>query len=81
VTSDKAAHIIKLLQDNFISPYKILYMLDPTQADHFKARNQSNGCCSSNHITITDDQLSKTEKLLKELISQPNLAKNLNQIL
>ena len=81
LTTDSTAHTIRLLQDNFISPYKILYMLQPTQADHFKARNQSTGCCSSNHITISDGQLTKTEKALKELISQSNLARHLNTIL
>ena len=47
-------HILSLLLNNFISPYKILFMLDPKQADHFKARNQSSGCCAANHITIKD---------------------------
>ena len=52
-------HIISLLQNNYISPYKILYLLDPKQADHFKLRNQSSGCCASNHITISDRDLTK----------------------
>jgi len=56
---DRIEHIITLLQDNYISPYKILYLLDPKQADHFKLRNQSSGCCASNHITIADQNLTK----------------------
>jgi len=32
-------HLISLLQDTFISPYKIMYLLDPKQADNFKNRN------------------------------------------
>lgn len=56
-------------------------MLDPTQADHFKQRNQPQGCCTANHITIPGAQLTHTEKLLSQLITPPQVAKNLDKIL
>lgn len=60
-SSEKQAilHVIKLLQSKFISPYKIMYMLDQKQADYFKSRNSNGGCCSSSSITIKEQDLTK----------------------
>ena len=65
----------------FLSPYKVLYLLDPVQADLFKSRNSGNGCCVANHITIPNAQLTPTEKILKELVSARHLRNNLEAIL
>lgn len=80
-STGRTAHLIQLLQNNFVSPYKILHSLDPVQADYFKSRNQSSGCCSSNHITIPNAQLSRTESALKELTSYSSLCIHLDSIL
>ena len=44
-------HLIWLLQNKFISPYKVMFLLDKQQADHFKQRNQ-HSCCNQTQITI-----------------------------
>lgn len=56
-------------------------MLDPTQADHFKKRNQSQGCCTSNHITIPPSQLTSTEQHLSAILSPPQVTLHLDAIL
>lgn len=74
-------HTVGLLLEKFISPYKILYLLDPTQADHFKQRNQSQGCCTSNHITISSSELTSTEQILASMITPAQVTLHLDSIL
>lgn len=52
LTEEEVSHIMNLLKHKFISPYKIIYMIDQKEADYFKSRNQGSGCCASSEITI-----------------------------
>jgi hypothetical protein len=56
-------------------------MISQQEADLFKLRNQSHGCCSSSLITIPKDQMTKTELLLAEAIRDSLKINNLNKIL
>lgn len=56
---EEIEHVVKLLKQKFISPYKIIYMIDQKEADYFKARNQSSGCCTATEITIAAKDQSK----------------------
>jgi hypothetical protein len=77
----KLGYTVQLLREHFLAPFKILYMLDPTQADRFKRRNQGKGCCTSNKITIPLEEQSQTEKWLAEMLSPAWLASHLDGIL
>ena len=35
----KIAFVVNMILEHFIAPHKVLYLLDPVQADKFKARN------------------------------------------
>ena len=53
------AFVVNILLEHFISPHKVLYLLDPVQADKFKARNEGKGCCASHKITIPQASLTQ----------------------
>jgi len=53
-------------------------MINQQQADHFKARNQKSGCCSSSSITIPKHEMTKAELYLSEQICEPALKSRLN---
>lgn len=59
INENQVGHLVKLLKQKFISPYKIMYMVDQKEADYFKSRNQNNGCCSSSEITIPAGEQTK----------------------
>ena len=70
--------------EHFVNPHKILYLLDPVQADKFKVRNQTKGgssCCSSHRITIADKDLSQNERWLKEMLTPSFLVQHIDTIL
>lgn len=64
IENKEVEYMIRLLKQKFISPYKIIYMIDQKQADYFKSRNQNTGCCTSAQITIPYADQTKTEKSL-----------------
>lgn len=73
--------MVSLLLSSFTSPFKILHMLDPTQADSFQRRNPSAGCCPSPHINIPHHQLTPTEKLLQEMLTPQQVLLRLDEVL
>lgn len=59
VTEAETDHICRLLKQKFISPYKIIYLIDQKEADYFKSRNQNFGCCTASEITISKTKQTK----------------------
>lgn len=45
-----------------------MYMINQQDADLFKKRNLSCGCCTSSSITIPKDQMTRSELFLAQAI-------------
>ena len=56
-------------------------MIDQKQADYFKIRNGSKGCCVDSHINIPRDDMSRLEKIVDEKCSRGYLLTNLDSLL
>lgn len=56
-------------------------MISQQEADLFKKRNQSCGCCSSSSISIPKDQMTRTQSFLNQTIEDCLKIKNLDKIL
>ena len=55
---------MNVIKQRYMSPYKIIYMINQQEADYFKLRNQGKGCCGSAIISIRKEQMTKTELFL-----------------
>lgn len=72
-------HLLNLLQQKFISQYKIIYMIDQKEADYFKHHFQVS-CCSHPQPQSSDKD-TKIIKLVREVTSKPFLINSMNEIL
>ena len=96
-SKEKSEEILKVLKDNFVNYYRIIFELDQKAGDHFKSRNihfyhqkhehshdSSNGnCCSKyySEICIPQKELTKLELLVQERLSNIKLVYDLPEIL
>ena len=73
------SHLLTLLQQKFMSSYKILYMIDQKEADNYK-KHHSVGCCSKEKSQNHEED-SPIVKIVKEITSESFLVNNMDQIL